>query len=116
MSHTLQVELWFDVNHENHGKHDVKALQAVFHPLFTDNHPEFVSQSGLYGADGEIFIMQLEASDKGYELFLKDRKTIIDIYGSQLNWDDYGLVRIEIEDFAEMQHQFMKAFDDMSWD
>lgn len=113
MSHTLQVELWFDVNH---GKHDVETLQAVFHPLFTDNHPEFVIHSGLYGMDGELFIMQIEASDEGYALFLKDRKTIIDVYGSQFDWDKYGVVRIEIEDYAEMQRQTQKAFEDMSWD
>lgn len=116
MTHALQVELWLDTTHENHGKHDADALKEIFAPIFTDKHPESVVQSGLYGADGELFIMQIEASEDSYALFLKNRKAIIDIYGSQFNRDDYGVIRIEIEDFAEMQKQFMKAFEDMAWD
>lgn len=116
MSHVLQVELWFDASDLNRPKFEADELVKVFGPLFTDNHTEFLLESGLYGEDGELFIMQIEASDEGYALFLKKRKTIIDIYGSQFDWDKYGVVRIEIEDYAEMQRQAQKAFEDMSWD
>ena len=116
MNHKLQVELWLDAAHENHGKHDADALKEIFAPIFTDNHAEQVASFGLYGTDSEIFIMQVDATDEMFALFQKNRKGMLDIFGSKFNWDDYGVVRIEIEDFEVMQELLIKTLEDMSWD